>query len=281
MPALARRPLVRFGFFTHLVLAIGLDGSLETIARVPAQPAGLGFLPDGRVLVVAMRDRTVLCRKTDGSLDLHADLSALAPGFLNDMLVDGDGRGWVGNFGFDLYAGEPPRNTVLICVEPDGSAHVAAQDLCFPNGTVLTPDGKTMIVAETTANRLSAFSVSGGQLGQRRTWAKFGEPPTAADLSGTMGQIIVGADGICLDAEGAVWIADALHSRLLRVAEGGRILEELPVNGLGVFACMLGGEDGKTLFVCAAPSFHEEECLAKRAACILTTRVEAPRAGWP
>jgi len=127
-------------FYTHRVLAVAMDGTAETIASLPQQPSGLGFLPDGRLLIVSMRDRKVLRREADGSLVVHSDLSALAPGYLNDMLVDGSGRAWVGNFGFDLMGRAPARATVLICVQPDGTAKVAADFLGFPNGTVLTPD---------------------------------------------------------------------------------------------------------------------------------------------
>jgi len=268
-------------FFTHRVLAVDLSGTVEIIAHVAGQPAGLGFLPDGRMLMVSMRERRVLRREADGSIAVHADLSGLAPGFLNDMLVDGGGRAFVGNFGFDLYAGAPPCKTVLVCVEPDGSARVVARELGFPNGMVMTPDEKTLIVAETTMNRLSAFPMEGGVMGQRRTWAAFGDPPSSTGLEEMLGQLMVGADGICLDAEGAVWVADALHDRLLRVAEGGGILEEIAGNGLGLFACMLGGEDGRTLFACEAPTFAEAECLAKRQASVLMTRVDIPHAGWP
>jgi sugar lactone lactonase YvrE len=233
------------------------------------------------MLIVSMRERRVLRREADGSIAVHADLSGLVPGFLNDMLVDGDGRAWAGNFGFDLYGGASPCKTVLVCIEPDGWARVAAGELGFPNGMAMTADGKTLIVAETTMNRLSAFPLEDGVMGQRRTWAAFGDPPTATNLEEVLGQLTVGADGICLDAEGAIWVADALHGRLLRVAEGGRILEETAGNGLGLFACMLGGEDGRTLFACEAPTFSEAECLAKRQASVIMTRVDVPRAGWP
>jgi sugar lactone lactonase YvrE len=268
-------------FYTHRVLAVGMDGVAETIARVPGQPAGLGFLPDGRMLIASMRDRKVMRRELDGALVVHADLSAQAPWHLNDMLVDADGRAWVGNFGFDLMGGADARATVLICAEPDGTARVVADGLGFPNGTVLTPDGQTLIVAESTMNRLSAFDVDQRSLVERRTWAEFGDPPTSLNVSEILGQVEVAADGICLDAEGAIWVADAAHGRLIRVAEGGGILEELKTDGLGAFACMLGGDDGHTLFACVAPSFHEAEASAHHRASILMTRVQAPHAGLP
>ena len=130
-------------------------------------------------------------------------------------------------------------------------------------------------------NRLSAFPVEAGWLGERRTWAAFGDPPTSTDVGEMLGQVTAAPDGICLDAEGAVWVADAAHSRLIRVAEGGRILEECRIEGAGVFACMLGGEDGRTLFACVAPTFHEVEASANHRASILMTKVEVPHAGLP
>lgn len=268
-------------FYTHRVLVVATDGTAQTVAHVPQQPSGLGFLPDGRMLIVSMRDRKILRREADGSLVEHTDLSGLAPWYLNDMLVNRDGRAWVGNFGFDLMGGAPARTTVLICVEPDGTAQIVADELGFPNGVALTPDGGTLIVAESTMNRLSAFHVTSGSLGERRTWAAFGDPPGLTDVGELLQQVEVAPDGICLDVEGAVWVADAMHSRVLRVAEGGRILEERKTHGVGAFACMLGGDDGRTLFVCVAPTFHEAEASANHRASILMTRVEVPHAGLP
>ena len=134
-------------FYTHRVLAVAMDGTAETLAHVPQQPSGLGFLPDGRMLIVSMRERRVLRREGDGSLVEHADLSGLAPWHLNDMLVNHDGRAWVGNFGFDLMGGAQARSTVLIGIEPDGTAKVVADGLGFPNGMVLTPDGRTLFAS--------------------------------------------------------------------------------------------------------------------------------------
>lgn len=268
-------------FYTRRVLAVAMDGTAVTWAHVPQQPSGLGFLPDGRMLIVSMRDRKVLRREVDGSLVEHADLSGLAPWHLNDMLVNHDGRAWVGNFGFDLMGGAPACTTVLICVEPGGAAKVVADRLGFPNGMVLTPDGCTLIVAESMMNRLSAFTVTLGSLGERRTWAAFGDPPASTNAAEALGQVAVAPDGICLDAEGAVWVADAAHGRLIRVAEGGRILEERKTEGVGVFACMLGGDDGRTLFASVAPTFHEAVASANHHASILMTKVDVPHAGLP
>jgi sugar lactone lactonase YvrE len=267
--------------YTRRVLAVSIDGMVETYARTPGLPAGLGFLPDGRLLITSMRDRKVLRREHDGSIVEHADLDSLAPGQLNDMLVDHEGRAWVGNFGFDLFDGAPARSTVLISVAPEGTATVAADGLSFPNGTVLTPDGRTLIIAETMANRLTAFTVSDGLLTERRVWAAFGDSPTSTDVSRIVREADVVPDGICLDAEGAVWVADVVKQRLIRVAEGGAILDELSTNGLCAFACMLGGDDGRTLFACAAPTFDETEAAAHHRSAILMTRVAVPHAGLP
>ena len=268
-------------FYTQRVLAVGLDGTLETIAEVPGQPSGLGFLPDGRMLIVSMRDRRIMRRELDSSLVEHADLSSLAPWHLNDMLVDHQGRAWVGNFGFDLMGGAKVTSTNLICVDRDGTARVAAEGLGFPNGMVLTPDGGTMIVAETMMNRLSAFDVSFGVLGKQRTWAAFGDPPTSDNVAELLGQVDVAPDGICLDAEGAVWVADAMHNRLIRVAEGGQIREELKTEGMGAFACMLGGDNGRTLFASVARTFNEVGASRNQCAAIWMTNVDVPRAGLP
>ena len=256
-------------FYTHSILAISMDGQTETIAEVPAQPSGLGWLPDGRLIAVSMKDRRLLRREGDGSLVEHADLSKLAPWHLNDMVVDSRGRAYVGNFGFDLMSGAAPKLTNLICVDPDGLARAVADELGFPNGMVITPDGGTLIVAESFGARLTAFSIApDGSLGDRRVWA---------DLGGDIGAT---PDGICLDADNAVWLADAAHARLLRVAEGGRVLDELPAP-TGVFACMLGGDDGRTLFASAAASFIEHEAAENRNAAVIMTEVDVPHAGLP
>ncbi len=267
--------------YTRRILAVSIDGTVETYARTDGLPAGIGFLPDGRLLISSMRDRKVLRREHDGAIVEHADLSALAAGQLNDMLVDDEGYAWVGNFGFDLFGGEPACSTVLIRVAPDGTPAIAACDLAFPNGTVLTPDRRTLIIAETMANRLTAFTVSNGALSRRRTWAAFGDPPATTDVDTILEEAAVAPDGICLDAEGAVWVADVLNRRVIRVTEGGVIVQELKTGGLCAFACMLGGDDGRTLFACAAPTFDETEAAAHHRSSILMTRIEVPHAGLP
>lgn len=264
----------------YRVFQSSIDGFADDVALVPNRPSGLGFLPDGKLLIASMCDRKIMRLETDGSLSLHADLSNLAQGDINDMLVDGQGRAWVGNFGFDLHGGAPVRSASLICVDPDGSARIAAEGLGFPNGMALAPDGRTLIVAETLSNRLSAFDLHGSELGPRRTWAAFGDAPASQNVSEILAHAEVVPDGICLDAEGAVWVADLMHHRLLRVSEGGGILQELSTP-LSPFACMLGGIDGHTLFICVAPTFHEAEARALMNSSILMTSVEVPRAGLP
>ncbi|RSF08326.1 SMP-30/gluconolactonase/LRE family protein [Achromobacter aegrifaciens] len=269
-------------FYTEQVIAVDLDGTVEQICKVPQQPAGRGWLPDGRLLIASMKDRKLLRRETDGTLAVHADLSAYTGGPVNDMVVDAQGRAYVGNFGFDLMAGEPVRNTGIVRVDPDGSARQVADGLCFPNGSFITPDGKTMIVNETFGNRISEFDIlADGGLGPRRDWADFGPLPASDDLGVLIAASAIGPDGGALDAEGALWVADAIGKRIVRVARGGKILEQIDTGEFGIFAAALGGPDGRTLFVAAAPDFIEANRRARHEGCILMTRVDVPHAGRP
>ena len=269
-------------FYTHRVIRVDAAGEVHIVAEVPAQPSGLGWLPDGRLLINAMRERKVLRLEPDWQLVTHADLSAFAGGHVNDMVVDVEGRAYVGNFGFDLMSGAPMATASLACVEPDGSARVVADDLYFPNGSMITPDGKTLIVCETMGNRISAFDIlPGGDLGPRRDWAVFGAPPDSTDVSAQIPVLAVAPDGAVLDAEGAVWCADATHHRVLRVAQGGRILQEISTGAMGVFACTLGGPDRRTLYLCVAPDFLEHNRAPVREAALWSVQVEVPGAGWP
>ena len=247
------------------VLAVDPDGTVSTVVEVPEWPSGLGWDPDRHLLVVSMRDRRVL-RVEDGALVPFADLSALAPFHCNDMVVDARGGAYVGNFGFDLDAGADPVPTVLVRVEPDGTARVAAEDLAFPNGSVITPDGRTLIVGETFAGRLSAWTIAeDGSLTDRRVWAQ---------LEGAV------PDGICLDADGAIWVACPISGRVLRVLEGGEVTDVVTVDRNGAFACMLGGADGRTLHICTADSSRPAETGSRRGAVEVCT-VEGPGAGHP
>jgi sugar lactone lactonase YvrE len=270
-------------FYRHLVLAIAPDGSTEEVLTVEQQPSGLGWMPDGSLLVVSMKDHRVLRHTPDGEVSEHADVSEHCGGHLNDMVVDSHGHAYVGNFGFDLMGGGDPATTVLIRVDPDGSATVAAEDMRFPNGSVITPDGRTLIVGETAGACYTAFTIGpGGNLSDRRTWGQLGFAPELGPLEETIPQLEYGPDGCALDAEEHIWSADSLHGRCCRIAPGGEIVDEIRApEGLGLFACMLGGEDGRTLLLCAAPDFLEANRSQAREAVLLTTTVDVPHAGLP
>ncbi|MGH9117450.1 MAG: SMP-30/gluconolactonase/LRE family protein [Acidimicrobiales bacterium] len=269
-------------FYRHLVLAVSPDGTTETVMTVDGQPSGLGWLPDGSLLVVSMKDHVVLRRSVDGVVDVHADLSKLAGGHLNDMVVSARGHAYVGNFGFDLMAGGQPATTVLVRVAPDGGVTVEADDMWFPNGSVITP-GDRLIVGESLGCRYTAFTIAAdGSLTDRRVWAQLAPTPELGTFAEMLPNVKVAPDGCALDAEGQIWAADALGARVIRVAEGGAITDEIAAPpGMGLFACMLGGPDGRTLLLCAAPDFAEHLRSETREAVLFTTTVEVPHAGLP
>ena len=249
----------------HEVIAVDMAGQREVICEVPNRPSGLGWLPDGRMLVVSMTDRKLMRLDRDG-LKMAGDMSKLASFDCNDMVADARGNAYVGNFGFDLHKNETPRGTTLVMVTPEGGTRVVAEDMMFPNGIVITPDAKTLIVGETFGRRLTAFDIGAdGSLTNRRVWA---------DLGNSL------PDGICLDAENAIWVACPTASEVIRVKQGGEVVERIKVE-TDAFACMLGGPDGRTLFVATAPNSDPEKCRATRGGRIETTHVEVPRAGLP
>jgi len=260
-------------FYDHAVHALAADGADERVVEVAGQPAGLGWMPDGSLLIVSMLDRRVLRLGSDGSFGEHADLRQLAPSHCNDMVVDSAGRAYVGNMGFDVFArlsgaSVERRSTVLIRVDPDGEASVAADDMEFPNGTVITPDGETLIVAETLGRRLSAFDIAvDGSLSNRRVWA---------DLKAHG----IAPDGICLDASGAVWVANAAGPTAMRVSEGGELLDTVRMSQT-CYACMLGGADGHVLFAITAPSSIPAEVSASAMGRVESMRVSVGHAGLP
>jgi sugar lactone lactonase YvrE len=252
-------------FFGHRVLAMDAGGQLETVCEVPHQPSGLGWLPDGRMLVVSMTDRRVLRLEADGLVE-HADLSHLATFHTNDMVVDDQGRAYVGNFGSDLAAGGMPEPAALILVTPDGQSRIVAEDLLFPNGSVITSDGRTLIVGESFGARMTAFDIApDGSLSNRRLWAQ---------LEGAI------PDGCCIDAEGALWIASPPTREVLRVREGGETTDRISTDAMAI-ACMLGGDDRRTLYVLTAPSVDGPECETLRSARIESLEAEVPGAGLP
>lgn len=269
-------------FYTHAIYSVAENGSdLRSEVAVPAQPSGIGWLPDGRLVFVSMKDRKLMRREHDGTLSVHADLAALVGGHPNDMVIDERGRCWLGDFGFDLMGGADIRTTGMLRIDADGSVAQVATGLWFPNGCVITPDGGTLIVDETFGNRISALAINtDGTLGSRRDWARFGDLPTSRVLSEAIPQAVYAPDGCCMDAEGCLWVADAIGGRVCRIAEGGEILETI-TPGSGVFACMLGGDNGRTLFMCCAPDFDEDLRSAAREAEISAVTVDVPHAGLP
>jgi sugar lactone lactonase YvrE len=249
----------------HQVRTVDLDGNAEVVVEVPTWPSGLGWLPDGSLLIVSMTDRKLL-RYTGGKLEVHADLSHLASYYCNDMVVDGQGRAYVGNFGFDLFSGSAQKSAELVLVEPDGSARIAATGLDFPNGSVITDDGRTLIVGESLGHRLTAFHIEeDGSLINQSIWA---------DLVDAV------PDGIALDAENGLWVASPLTRELLYVEQGGQVAQRMKCDSMPI-ACALGGIARKTLFVLLADSINPDECRAKKSARIDLMDVAVAGAGWP
>lgn len=261
------------------VLRASVRGDAEVVASVPNQPSGSGWLPDGSMLVVSMIDRQLMRFAADGEVSRYADLSGISEHYINDMVVDKHGRAFVGTFGFDLFGGGTPQPGHVLRVDPDGSTHVAAANLRFPNGMVVTPDDRTLIVAECFGGRFTAFTIAdNGTLTDRRVWGQVGVEPVYDSIE-TMVQTDFAPDGCVLDAEDHIWVADALHGRACRVAPGGAIVAELAApNGLGVYACTLGGDDGRSLLLCTAPSFAEHERKAAKESELYVHKVDVPRA---
>jgi sugar lactone lactonase YvrE len=251
---------------TQEIIAVDLEGESEVIVRVPSFPFCIDFLPDGRLLIVSASDRLLLRREPDGPLVTHADLSTLSEHPWNDIVVDARGNAYIGNIGFDFPEAQFAPGTLAL-VTPDGSARQVADGVAFPNGIVVTPDNSTLIVAESYANRLTAFDITAdGSLSNRRMWAELG------------GGV---PDGICLDAEGAVWYGDVPNKRCVRVREGGEVLQTIALDR-GCFACMLGGPDEKTLFMVAQEwSGMESTAEEERTGQLLTSPAPAAGAGWP
>jgi sugar lactone lactonase YvrE len=263
-------------FYAHAVKSVSLGGDVRIEFEIDDRPSGLGWMPDGSMLIVAMTRRQVLRRSPTGEMTCHADLSDIAGFHCNDMVVDAVGRAYVGNFGFDLDAALAARGVEsvlaahptadLACVAPDGGVSIAARDLHFPNGPVITPDGKTLILGETLGGCLTAFDIGpDGTLSGRRVWAQ------------TRPRV---PDGICLDAEGAIWIANPIAPECVRIAQGGEVLEVIDTT-LPCFACMLGGDDGRTLFMLTAPSSDAEAAAKEPKGRLVIAEVASPRAGRP
>jgi sugar lactone lactonase YvrE len=250
------------------VIAVDLDGEAEVVARVPTTiPFSVDWLPDGRLVIVSGREGLLLRMESDGSLEAQADLTGLSDQGWNEIVVDGRGNAYVNGAGFDLMAGAAFAPGIVAVVAPDGSVRQVADGVAFPNGMAATPDNATLILAESYGKRLTAFDIAAdGSLANRRLWA---------DLQDGV------PDGICVDAEGAVWYADVPHQRCVRVREGGEVLNTVELDR-GCFACTLGGSDGSTLFVMAAQWRGPANMFdGPPTGQVLTVQAPAPGAGWP
>jgi sugar lactone lactonase YvrE len=263
-------------FYVHAVKSISLAGDLRTEVEIDDQPSGLGWMPDGSLLIVSMIKRQVLRRSVEGKLGVHADLSRIAKFHCNDMVVDLNGRAYVGDFGFDLPKEAAARGiraviadhptSSLIWVSADGTAREAAANMHFPNGSVISPDGKTLIVAETLAEGLTAFDIGAdGSLTNRRVWGRIAP---------------VVPDGIALNADGNIWVADAMSPECVLFAPGGKVLEAVGT-GTPCYSCMLGGDDGRTLFMFAAVATKDSGGATSVKGELLITTVDVPHAGLP
>jgi sugar lactone lactonase YvrE len=237
-------------FYQHTISSVGDDGERRTEVAYD------------RLLFVSMLDRRVMRRDDDGSIVVHADLSSVAPGWCNDMVVDAAGNAYVGNFGFDFFAGETPRPTTLALVRPDGSVDVVASDLLFPNGSVITDDGATLIVGESFGARYRAFAIGDdAALGPGRVWAEVPE---------------MAPDGCTIDAENGIWFSDALGKQVVRVLEGGAVTATVPTPN-ATFACMLGGDDGRTLYVLTSDDSTPDVVAGTASGALYAQRVDVPR----
>lgn len=263
-------------FYAHCIYSLDLAGDLRVELELESQPSGLGWMPDGSLLVVRMELRQVWRRWPDGRFELHADLADHSAFMCNDMVVDAQGRAYVGNFGFDLGAALAERGpagvmadhptTVLALVQPDGTVSDAApgERFSFPNGTVITPDGQHLILAETFGGRLTQFDIGeDGSLTNRQLFAT------------TLPRL---PDGICLDASGAMWIANPTAPECALIAPGGEVLEVIATHDLNCYACMLGGPEGRHLFMLVAKDTAPSETPSGK---VLVAEVDVGRAGWP
>ena len=243
------------------------DGAaVETIASVPGRPAGLGTLPDGRLLMATALDRKLWSVAADGTVSAQADLSAIATGLLNDMVVSGNGDAYVGDTGFNMSAGEKPRPGRLIHWRAGAPASVVAEDLVFPNGCVVAPDGSHLLIAETMAHRITRFEIaSDGSLGARSPFASLDSPP----------------DGMCMDADGALWVALPLQGKFVRITQDGRIARSVSSTAPFAVSCALGGPGRQTLLLCSAYTDLDRLARGDTTARIDALEVERPGAGWP
>jgi len=254
------------------IIALEAPGKSEVVARVPSTiPFSIDWLPDGRLLVVSGREGLLLRHDAGDGFVTHADLRPLSTQPWNEIVVDGRGTIYLNNICFD-FGNEDFRPGIIARVTPEGGVQQLADGIAFPNGMVVTPDNSTLIVAESFAGQLTAFDIAAdGSLSNRRVWAELFGPG--------------GGDGICMDAEGAIWCTASDHGKAVcaRVREGGEVLERFELERAG-FACMLGGDDGQTLFLLVAefPGVERMDTMFRsRTGRVLARRAPAPHAGWP
>ena len=260
----------------HRVVRTSLDGTATTVVTITHdEPSGLGWLPDGRLLVVAMETQRLLRVEHDGTVAEHADLSHIARGSINDMIVAADGTAYVGDMGSRIHDPSSPRVAgQTIRVDPDGTVSCAADDLRSPNGHILTDDGRTLIVAESGGSCLTAFTVAAdGSLSGKRTFAEL--KPTKPGLS------FAPPDGVCLDEQGAVWVADPINAVVTRVVEGGEVTDLITFDDVIPVACVLGGVDRRTLLVCVAADWKRDVVMKARSGRIDAVDVAVAGAGRP
>jgi sugar lactone lactonase YvrE len=257
------------------VLELTETGALASEIVMDTRPAGLGWLPDGTLLVVSSDDRRLLRRTLSGGLSVHAELAEVCGGPANELVLDRWGRAYVGELGFDVFASAPASTANLLRVDPDGVVSIVADELLFPNGSAITPDGGTLLICESFGGRIAAFSIlDDGSLADRRAWGVMGAAvdPSADDWGPLLARQFA-PDGMTLDAEGHVWVCDPANARCARLAPGGRVVAELAMpDGLTAFGCALGSADGRTLLVTAAP--HEPR--GRPDSVVLTARVAVP-----
>ena len=276
-------------FYHHAVFCVDENKNLEKIVDVPNQPSGLGWMPDGSMLIVSMLDRKVLKYK-EGLLSVHADLSQITPYRCNDMVVDENGNAYVGNFG-SIYHAKNIRPTHLIFVSNNGDAKIIERNLDFPNGTVITPDGKKMVIGETYAGRLTSFDInSDGSLSNREIWAQM-MPSSYYLLTKIVRALKIPVkegratpypvpDGICLDDQSGIWVASPTTSEVIRYTQGGMVTQRIKTPDRA-YACMLGGKTGRTLFISTAKTSDPEIASREKNGKIYSTEVEYSHAGRP